>query len=82
MSFELFQEVALKRDVPEHHLRSGDLATIVEFVTPPSGGEDGCVLEIFSAIGKSIAVVLVPLSAIEPLNANEVLAVRPLAPTA
>ena len=82
MSFELFQEVALKRDVPERQLRSGDLATIVEFVPHPSGGENGCVLEIFSAIGKSIAVVALPVSAIEPLSANEVLAVRPLAPTA
>lgn len=82
MNFKLFEQVALREDVPEHHLRAGDVATIVEFVPHPSGGEDGCVLEVFSAVGESIAIVDLPVSAIEPLNSNEVWAVRPLAPTA
>jgi hypothetical protein len=82
MSFELFQEVALGRDLPEPNLRAGDLCTIVEFVVDPTSGENGCVLEVFSAVGKTIAVISVPLSAVEALTANEVLAVRPLAPTA
>jgi hypothetical protein len=82
MSFKLFEQVALREDVPEYRLRVGDVATIVEFVPHPAGGEDGCVLEVFSAVGESIAVVDVPLSGIEPLNSNEVWAVRPLAPTA
>ena len=82
MNFKLFEEVALSEDVPEHHLCAGDVATIVEFVPHPSGSEDGCVLEVFSAVGKTIAIVDLPLSAIEPLNSNEVLAVRVLAPTA
>jgi hypothetical protein len=82
MIFKLFEQVALKQAVPDYRLLAGDLATIVEFVRHPSGGEDGCVLEVFSAVGESIAVVALPLSAIEPLNSNEILAVRPLAPTA
>jgi hypothetical protein len=44
MKFELFREVALTRDFPEHQLRAGDLATLVDFVPHPSGGENGCVL--------------------------------------
>ena len=82
MSFELFHEVALTRDFPQHQLRAGDLATLVDFVSHPSGGENGCVLEVFNAVGKSIAVITAPLSAIEPLSPDEILTVRSLAPTA
>jgi hypothetical protein len=70
MKIELFKEVSLTRDIPEHHLRAGDLATILEFVPHPSGGEDGCVLEVFNVVGKSIAVVTAPISAIEELTDN------------
>ena len=74
-----FQRVALTRDVPEHRLRAGDIASVVDFVPHPGGGETGCVIEVFNAVGESIAVVAVPLSAIEPLAADEVLAIRRLA---
>ena len=82
MKLDLFQEVALKRDVPKHGLKAGDLATLVELVPHPTGGEEGCVLEIFNALGQSITIVTVPVSGVETLNANEVLTVRSLAPTA
>jgi hypothetical protein len=82
MKFELFREVALTRDFPEHQLKAGDLATLVDLVPHPSGGESGCVLEIFNAVGKTIAVITAPLSAIGPLGPNEILTVRSLAPTA
>jgi hypothetical protein len=36
------------------------------------------VLEIFNALGGSIAVVTVPEDAVEPLRADEVLSVRPI----
>lgn len=74
-----FQRVALTRDVPEHRLQAGDIASVVDFVPHPDGGETGCVIEVFNAVGESIAVVAVPLSAIEPLAADEVLAIRRLA---
>jgi hypothetical protein len=47
--------------------------------TQASGGERGCILEVFNAVGDSIAVVTAPVSAIEPLRANEVLSIRPFA---
>jgi len=78
MKQHLYERVALLRDLPENNLRAGDVATLVEYVAHPSGGEEGCVIEVFNAIGESIAVSVVPLSAIEPLRADEVLAVRPL----
>ena len=81
MKLELFQEVAMARDFQEHRLRAGDLATIVDLVPHPAGGEDGCVLEVFNAVGETIAVITAPLSAIETLGPNEILTVRSLPPT-
>ncbi len=78
MTLELYQEVALTRDLPEYELRVGDIVTLVDFVSHPSSGEDGCVLEIFNAIGESLTVIAVPLSTIEVLRPDEILTVRPL----
>lgn len=78
MTLELYTEVALTRNIAEHNLRIGDVATLVDFVTHPQGGEEGCVLEVFNAVGESIDVVTVPISAIKSLSANEILTARPL----
>jgi hypothetical protein len=59
-------------------LRAGDVATFIDVVAHPSGGEAGCVLEVFNAVGESIAVLTVPESSIEALEANEVFTVRSL----
>lgn len=79
MKAVLFSEVALARDIPEHGLSRGDLATVVELLpaTRASGGEDGYALEVFNAVGESIAVVTVPVSAVETLQPTQVLTVRP-----
>jgi hypothetical protein len=78
MMLDRYQEVALTRDLPEYQLRVGDIGTLVDFVAHPSGGEDGCLVEIFNAVGDSIAVVAVPVSAVEALRADKILAVRAL----
>jgi hypothetical protein len=78
MEIEFYQEVALTRDLPEYELKAGDIATVVDFVPHPSGGEDGCVLEVFNAVGESLRVMAVPISAVEPLRADEILTVRSL----
>jgi hypothetical protein len=52
---------------------------LVDFVPHPSGGEEGCVLEVFNAIGESLTMIAVPISVIEALRSDEVLSVRPLA---
>lgn len=75
---ELYQEVALTQDIAEEQLRAGDVATLVDTVPHPAGGEEGAVLEVFNAVGESIAVVTVPLSAIAPLRADQIPAVRSL----
>ncbi len=79
MTHDLYQSVALRRDIDEHNLKAGDVAVLIDRVPHPSGGEGGVVLEVFNALGESLAVFTVAESAIEPLREDEVLAVRPLA---
>lgn len=79
MTLELYQEVALTPDLPEYQLRAGDIATLVDFVSHPSGGEEGCLLEVFNAVGESLTVIAVPISTIEVLGLDEILTVRSLA---
>lgn len=78
MNIKPYSEVALTRNIAEHSLKVGDVATLVNFVTHPQGGEEGCVLEVFNVVGESIGVFTVPISAIKSLSANEILTARSL----
>ena len=80
-TLELYQYVALSRDVPQYNLKQGDVAMLIDYVTHPSGGEDGYILEVFNAVGDSLAVLTVPISAVAKLTSEAVLSVRPLAET-
>ncbi len=81
MKIDLFNRVALKIDIPNEELCKGDVATIVEHL-PGQNTEDSYALEVFNAVGESIAVVMVPESAVEPLTADKIPSVRPMAKTA
>ena len=78
MTYKLFEEVVLSKDIPDKKLKKGDVATIVEH-HPVSDGEDGYSLELFNTLGDTIAVITVSASAIEPLNEYEIFNVRSLA---
>jgi len=80
MKLDLFKRVALRVDLPEHGLLKGDVATIVEHL-PGKDCEDGYALEVFNAVGDTIAVITVPQSAVEALTADVIPSVRPLAQT-
>lgn len=75
MKFELYKDVVLRKDMPAYRLKNGDVATIVEH-HPLKSSEDGYSLEVFNALGETIAVVTVPESDIEMLKESEVLSVR------
>ena len=77
MTYKLFEEVVLAKDIPKRGLKKGDVATLVEH-HPVSEGEDGYSLELFNAVGDTIAVITVPESSIEPLTKNEIFSVRSL----
>jgi hypothetical protein len=76
MAVDLYQEVALTRDLPEYNLKAGDIATLLDLVSHPCDGEEGCVLEVFNAVGESLAVIAVPISTVEALRSDEILTVR------
>jgi hypothetical protein len=77
MKYALSQEVVLTRDIPDKGLRKGDVATVVDYHPVPAG-EDAYSLEIFNALGDTIAVTTVPESLVESLKEDEVFAVRSL----
>ena len=66
-TIHLFSRISLNRDFPEYNLRRGDIATFIDTVPHPKGGEDGYILEVFNALGESIDVVTVPKSAVAAL---------------
>jgi hypothetical protein len=77
MKFELYADVALRCDVPEHRLRRGDIVKLVDHHVAPDGIE-GYSIEVFNALGDTIAVTSVPASALEALRQDEVLCARTL----
>ena len=77
MTYQLFEDVVLTKDISEKGLRKGDVATVVEH-HPVTNDEDGYSLEVFNALGDTIAVITVAESAIAPLTADEVFSVRSL----
>ncbi len=76
MAYPLFTRVYLKEDFPEYSLHKGDLATIVEIHEGGAAQEKGYSLEVFNAVGETIAVMVVGESKISPVTRNEILHVR------
>jgi hypothetical protein len=76
MAYELFKRVSLAEDLPEYGLNKGDLANIVERHEGKPGQETGYSLEVFNAVGETIAVLVVEESKINPVKENEILHVR------
>jgi hypothetical protein len=79
MKFELYTDAALGCDVPEHRRRRGDLVKLVAHHVAPDGTE-GYSIEVFNALGETIAVIALPASALEPLRQDQVLCARVLVP--
>lgn len=77
MRFELYTDVALTCDLPEHRLRRGDIVKLVDHHVAPDGTE-GYSIEVFNAVGDTIAVTAVPATTLEALREDEVLSARTL----
>jgi hypothetical protein len=73
---ELYTQVVLNRDIPDENLKQGDVAMFIDILTHPKGGEEGAILEVFNALGESIDIATVPISAIEPIRADHIPSVR------
>ena len=77
MKLELYKDAALTRDLPEHRLRRGDIVKLVDRHVAPDNTE-GYSIEVFNAIGDTIAVTSVPAAALETLREDEVFSARTL----
>ena len=64
MAFELYSDVILTRDISEHRLRAGDVATVVERHVVPGVSEEGYSVEFFEMTGNTVGVVTVPARAV------------------
>jgi hypothetical protein len=73
----LYTDVLLTCDLPEHRLKRGDIVKLVDHHVAPDGTE-GYSIEVFNAVGDTIAVTSVPASALEALREDEVLCARTL----
>jgi hypothetical protein len=78
MNFELFQDVILTVDLPEHRLCAGDVGAVVERHPVPDR-EVGYSIEFFDMTGHTVAVVTVPSSAIRAPTAADRPSTRTLA---
>jgi len=56
MPLELYGDVILTRDVPEHGVRAGDVGTVVDRHVAPSVTEEGYSVEFFDMTGNTVAV--------------------------
>lgn len=77
MKFDLYTDVALACDLPELGLKRGDIVKLVDHHVAPDGME-GYSIEVFNAVGDTIAVTSVPTTALETLREDEILCARPL----
>ncbi len=78
MTLPLYEQVALRIDVPEKGLKKGDVVTTVEFLAARRDLPDAFCVEAFNAIGETIAVFTVAESDLEALTDNDVLSKRTL----
>src|SRR5580704_15432205 len=67
MKLQLYTNAMLRCDEPQHRLRRGDIVKLVDHHVAPDGTE-GYSIEVFNAVGDTIAVTAVASSALEALR--------------
>jgi hypothetical protein len=78
MPFDMYSDVILTLDVPDHGVRAGDVGTVVERHTVAGVPEEGYSVEFFDMTGNTVAVVTLPASALRVPTPADRPAVRAL----
>lgn len=78
MELPLYERVALRIDVPEKGLKTGDVVTTVEFLEARRDLPNAYCVELFNAVGETIAVFTVAENDLEALTEHDVLHKRVL----
>jgi hypothetical protein len=71
MEFEPYTDVILMGDIAECGLRRSDIGTVVERHSARGVAEEGYSVEFFDMSGHTVAVVVVPASALRLPNAAD-----------
>jgi len=74
MTISLLDTVVLRRDIPEHGLRHGDIGAVVEVYEP-----DGVEVEFMTGSGRTQALVTLKDSEVRLLADSEILTARSVA---
>lgn len=69
-----FDQVVLVVDLPEYHLKSGDVGVVVDIT--PNGRQ--YTLEIFNFAGETVTVIPVNPTQVRPVSRQEIVSARPL----
>lgn len=78
MNLEMYQDVILTVDLPEHGLCAGDVGAVVERHDVP-GKEVGYSVEFFDMTGRTVAVATLPCSQLRAPTAADRPSTRTLA---
>ena len=71
MTIKILDTVVLEKDIPEYHLKAGDLGTVVERYEP-----DGIEIEFVMGTGKTRALLTLKEHEVRALSESDVLSVR------
>ena len=73
MPAKLLDTVVLRKDLPEHSLKAGDIGAVVEVYAP-----DGLEVEFVTGSGRTQALVTLNQSDVRSIEDRDILAVRSL----
>ncbi len=72
MKFKILDTVVLRKDLPDHGLREGDLGAVVQVYEP-----DGLEVEFVTASGRTEALLTLKSSDVRVVSDTDLVAVRP-----
>jgi hypothetical protein len=72
----LYTRVALAEDLPEYHLKRGEVARIVEYYPMPDGQEDGYSLEGFDVPHVTVEVGSSKIISVEQYQQEEAILIK------
>jgi hypothetical protein len=78
MAFDMYSDVILTRDIPEHGVHAGDVGTVVDRHVVPGVPEEGYSVEFFDMTGNTVSVAILPASALRVPTPADRPAVRAL----
>jgi hypothetical protein len=73
MIMKVLDTIVLKKDLPDHGLKKGDVGVVVEAYEP-----DGLEVEFVTGSGKTQALVTLKIKDVRMVGDAEILSVRPL----